>query len=74
MAELKSKKLSDVLADNVEKVGPKKESTEDKIRVTNISDKRLCLANNILNPGDKGNATRAEFGTLWQFLELNEKV
>lgn len=48
-------------------------SATDKLKVLNTSDKKVCLTNGILNPGDEGIATRAELGTLWQFLELAEK-
>jgi len=45
----------------------------DKVLVLNSSSKKVCLTSSILEPGDEGIATRAEFGTLWQFLELAEK-
>lgn len=48
-------------------------SATDKLKVLNTSDKKVCLANGILTPGEEGIATRAELGTLWQYLELAEK-
>lgn len=48
-------------------------SATDKLKVLNTSSKNICLTSGILHPGDMGVATRAELGTLWQFLELAEK-
>lgn len=48
-------------------------SATDKLLVLNTSEKNICLQSGILEPGDEGIATRAELGTLWQFLELVEK-
>jgi len=48
-------------------------SATDKLLVLNTSEKKICLQSGILEPGDEGIATRAELGTLWQFLELAEK-
>ena len=48
-------------------------SATDKLKVLNTSSKNICLTSGILHPGDIGIATRAEAGTLWQFLELAEK-
>ena len=48
-------------------------SATDKLTVLNTSDHNVCLTSGILAPGDEGIATRAELGTLWQFLELAEK-
>jgi len=48
-------------------------SAADKVKVLNSSEKKVCLTSGILAPGDEGIATRAELGTLWQFLELAEK-
>lgn len=48
-------------------------SATDKLLVLNTSEKKICLQSGILGPGDEGIATRAELGTLWQFLELAEK-
>lgn len=48
-------------------------SATDKLTVLNTSSKQVCLTSGVLQPGDEGIATRAEFGTLWQYLELAEK-
>lgn len=48
-------------------------SATDKLKVLNTSSKNICLTSGILHPGDIGIATRAEAGTLWQFLEIAEK-
>ncbi len=48
-------------------------SATDKLLVLNTSEKKICLQSGILGTGDEGIATRAELGTLWQFLELAEK-
>lgn len=47
-------------------------SATDKLKVLNTSGKNVCLTSGVLKPGDEGIATRAELGTLWQFLELAE--
>ena len=57
----------------VTKVEEKIVSATDKLKVLNTSDKRICLASGIINPGEEGIATRAELGTLWAFFELAEK-
>jgi hypothetical protein len=44
----------------------------DKLTVLNTSDSNVCLTSGILKPGEEGIATRAELGTLWQYLELAE--
>lgn len=46
--------------------------TTDKLKVQNTSNKKVCLTSGVLQPGDEGIATRAELGTLWQYLELAE--
>ena len=48
-------------------------SATDKLKVLNTSSKNVCLTSGILEPGDEGIATRAELGTLWQYLEIAEK-
>ena len=50
-----------------------KEVTTGEVVEENTSSKNICLTSGILHPGDMGVATRAELGTLWQFLELAEK-
>jgi hypothetical protein len=47
-------------------------SATDKLTVLNTSDSNVCLTSGILKPGEEGIATRAELGTLWQYLELAE--
>jgi hypothetical protein len=48
----------------------KVQSSSDKIKVKNISRDTLFLSLGIIEPGEKGMATRAETQTLFESLEV----